>query len=103
MRPRRIERNGRSVYNARPSSKHSVPLPPGHGMLVLFEWNGVDLVSSQIRDAVLIVNPTAGGGRRVGQLDKARRIFRNAGIETELQNTTAAGEATVMARRGGQE
>jgi diacylglycerol kinase family enzyme len=48
---------------------------------------------------VLIVNPTAGGGRRVRQLDEARRIFRNAGIETELQNTTAAGEATIMARR----
>jgi len=56
-------------------------------------------VPTQIRDAVLIVNPTAGGGRRVPQLDEARRIFRNAGIETELQNTTAAGEATAMARR----
>src|ERR1700674_1408941 len=33
------------------------------------------------------------------KLDKARRIFRNAGIETELHNTTAAGEATAMARR----
>ncbi len=33
------------------------------------------------------------------KLDEARRIFRNAGIETELQNTSAAGEATVMARR----
>ena len=44
-----------------------------------------------VRDAVLIVNPTAGGGRRVKQLDEARRIFRNAGIETELQNTEAAG------------
>ena len=47
-----------------------------------------------MRDAVLIVNPTAGGGRRVPQLDEARRIFREAGIETELQNTTAPGEAT---------
>ena len=33
------------------------------------------------------------------QLEEARRIFRNAGIETELQTTTAPGEATVMARR----
>lgn len=57
----------------------------------------------QVRDAVLIVNPTAGGGRRVPQLDEARRIFRNAGIETELQTTTAAGEATVMARRAVEE
>ena len=54
-------------------------------------------MSSQVRDAVLIVNPTAGGGRRMRQLDEARRVLRNAGIETELQNTTAAGEATVMA------
>jgi diacylglycerol kinase (ATP) len=51
------------------------------------------------RDAVLIVNPTAGGGRRVPQLDEARRIFREAGIETELQETTAPGEATILARR----
>ena len=56
-------------------------------------------MSSQGRDAVLIVNPTAGGGRRMRQLDEARRVLRNAGIETELQSTTAAGEATVMARR----
>ncbi len=33
------------------------------------------------------------------QLDEARRIFRNGGIETELQNTTAPGEATALARR----
>jgi diacylglycerol kinase (ATP) len=59
----------------------------------------VELVSLQIRDALLIVNPTAGGGRAVRKLDEARRIFRNAGIETELQNTAASGEATVMARR----
>jgi YegS/Rv2252/BmrU family lipid kinase len=56
-------------------------------------------VAAKLRDAVLIVNPTAGGGRRVPQLDEARRIFREGGIETELQNTTAAGEATHMARR----
>ena len=56
-------------------------------------------MATQVRDAVLIVNPTAGGGRRVPQLEEARRIFRSAGIETELQNTAEAGEATVMARR----
>ena len=56
-------------------------------------------MSTQVRDAVLIVNPAAGGGRAVRKLDEARRIFRNAGIETELQNTAAAGDATVMARR----
>ena len=51
-------------------------------------------MSLNVRDALLIVNPTAGGGRGVRKLDEARRIFRSAGIETELQNTTAAGEAT---------
>jgi len=60
-------------------------------------------VSSNVRDAVLIVNPTAGGGRSVKQLDGARRVFRNAGIETELMNTTAAGEATHLARRAVEE
>jgi diacylglycerol kinase (ATP) len=63
----------------------------------------VGQVSLKIRDALLIVNPTAGGGRAVRKLDEARRIFRNAGIETELQNTTAAGDATVMARRAVEE
>ncbi len=56
-------------------------------------------VSSRVRDAVLIVNPVAGGGRRMRQLDKARGIFRNAGIETELRATSAPGEATEMAHR----
>ena len=60
-------------------------------------------MSSNVRDAVLIVNPTAGGGRSVKQLDGARRVFRNAGIETELMNTTAAGEATHLARRAVEE
>jgi diacylglycerol kinase (ATP) len=54
---------------------------------------------TEVRDAVLIINPSAGGGRRMHQLDEARRIFRKAGIETELQLTTAPGEATAMARR----
>jgi YegS/Rv2252/BmrU family lipid kinase len=48
---------------------------------------------------MLIVNPAAGGGRRMRQLDKARRIFFKAGIETELHNTGAAGEATHLARQ----
>jgi YegS/Rv2252/BmrU family lipid kinase len=65
----------------------------------LLDWNGVKQLPSEARDAVLIVNPIAGGGRRVPQLDEARRIFKKAGIETELQNTNAAGEATDMARR----
>lgn len=60
-------------------------------------------MSSSVRDAVLIVNPTAGGGRSVKQLDEARRVFRKAGIETELMNTAAAGEATHLARRAVEE
>src|SRR6266853_3433916 len=55
--------------------------------------------SLAVRDAVLISNPSAGGGRRMHQLDEARQIFRKAGIETELQLTSAPGEATAMARR----
>jgi diacylglycerol kinase (ATP) len=65
----------------------------------VLQENGTTPVSSGVRDAVLIINPNAGGGRRMNQLDKARRVFREAGIETELQLTTAPGEATAMARR----
>jgi YegS/Rv2252/BmrU family lipid kinase len=61
--------------------------------------NGTNAVSSEVRDAVLILNPNAGGGRRVPQLDEARRIFRAAGIETELQQTAGPGEATGLARK----
>jgi diacylglycerol kinase (ATP) len=60
---------------------------------------GANPVTSKARDAVLIVNPTAGGGRRMRQLEEARRIFRDAGIETELQLTAAPGDATALARR----
>lgn len=60
-------------------------------------------MSSNVRDGLLIVNPAAGGGRSVKQLDKARRVFRNAGIETELKHTAAAGEATLLARRAVEE
>jgi len=61
--------------------------------------DGNSRMSSEIRDAVLILNPNAGGGRRVRQLDDARRIFRTAGIDTELQSTSGPGEATGLARR----
>lgn len=61
--------------------------------------NGANRVSSEVRDAVLIVNPCAGGGRKVRQIDAARRVFLNAGIETELQNTSGPGDATVLARQ----
>jgi len=88
-----------SVYNARPAPKQGVRLQRGHDIVFPLIEEGADRVPSKIRDAVLIVNPTAGGGKRVRQLDEARRIFRSAGIETELQNTTAPAEATVLAQR----
>ena len=60
-------------------------------------------MTSTLRDALLIVNPAAGGGRRVRQLEEARRIFRDAGIETELKNSSAAEEATALAQRAAAE
>ena len=54
--------------------------------------------SLEVRDAVLIINPSAGGGRRMHQLDEARHILRTAGSETELHMTCGPGEATEMAR-----
>jgi diacylglycerol kinase (ATP) len=69
-----------------------------HANNTVLQNSGSKQVSPKIRDAVLILNPNAGGGRRMPQLDEARRIFRNAGIETELQSTTAPGEATHLAR-----
>jgi diacylglycerol kinase (ATP) len=70
-----------------------------HTANTILQENGTRHVSSEVRDAVLIINPSAGGGRRMHQLDEARHIFRKAGIETELHLTTAPGEATAMARR----
>jgi YegS/Rv2252/BmrU family lipid kinase len=63
----------------------------------------VNPLSSNVRNAVLIVNPAAGGGKAMRKLEEARRVFQTAGIETELQKTTAAGEATEMARRAVEE
>lgn len=54
-----------------------------------------------IRNAVMIYNPLSGSGRgrRVKQLDAARRILAGAGIEVELQATTGPGAATKVARQ----
>jgi len=54
-----------------------------------------------VQNAVMIHNPLAGSGRgpRARQLDAARRILARAGIQAELQATTARGEATALARR----
>jgi diacylglycerol kinase (ATP) len=64
---------------------------------------GANCVPLEIRDAVLIVNPRAGSGRRMHQLDEARRILSGSGMETELQHTEASGEAVFLARRAVQQ
>lgn len=56
-------------------------------------------LSLAIRDAVLIANPLAGSGRRMHQLDEARRVLSHAGMETELQHTTEPGAAVSLAQR----
>ncbi len=54
-----------------------------------------------LRNALLIHNPNAGNGgngrRRL--LDEARRILSMGGIEAELQETRAPGDATAMAQQ----
>jgi len=54
-----------------------------------------------LRNALLIHNPNAGNGGsgRRRMLDKARRILALGGIEADLQETRAPGEATAMAHR----
>jgi diacylglycerol kinase (ATP) len=64
---------------------------------------GTELMPVTVRDAVLIVNPLAGRGRALRQLDGARRILSSAGMETELQQTTGPGEAVSLARRAAEQ
>src|SRR5712671_7341240 len=54
-----------------------------------------------LRNALLIHNPNAGNGgsARRRMLDEARRILSLGGIEADLQETRAPGEATAMAHR----
>jgi len=56
---------------------------------------------SDLQNALLIHNPNAGNGgsgrRRL--LDEARRILSLGGIEVDLQETRAPGDATAMAQR----
>ena len=49
-----------------------------------------------LRNALLIHNPNAGNGGsgRRRMLDEARRILSHGGIEADLQETTAPGDAT---------
>src|ERR1700757_4507593 len=54
-----------------------------------------------LRNALLIHNSNAGNGGsgRRRMLDEARRILSHGGIEADLQETTAPGDATAMGER----
>src|SRR5260370_24648713 len=56
---------------------------------------------SDLRNALLIHNPNAGGGGngRRRTLDAARHIFAAGGIHSELAETTGPGHATEIAGR----
>src|SRR5712692_8576566 len=58
-----------------------------------------------LHNALLIHNPNAGygGSARRRLLDQARRILSLDGIEADLQETRAPGEATAMAQRAAAE
>ncbi|HXA00120.1 MAG TPA: diacylglycerol kinase family protein [Candidatus Dormibacteraeota bacterium] len=59
----------------------------------------------ELRNALLIHNPNAGGGgeARRKELDEARRILAQGGIEADLAETTGPGDATEIAHRAGNE
>jgi diacylglycerol kinase (ATP) len=58
-------------------------------------------MNPEIQNALLIHNPNAGNGGhgRRTMLDEARRIFAACGIQTDLAETTKAGDATEIAQR----
>jgi diacylglycerol kinase family enzyme len=59
------------------------------------------MMTSDLRNALLIHNPNAGNGGhgRRDPLSEARRIFAAGGIETELAETTGPGHATEIAQQ----
>src|SRR5712664_4503530 len=61
------------------------------------------LSMNELHNALLIHNPNAGGGgiARRTKLEEARRILESRGIRADLQETTAPGEATEIAKRAG--
>jgi diacylglycerol kinase (ATP) len=61
--------------------------------------------TSELRNALLIHNPNAGGGGkgRRKELDIARKILATGGIEADLAETTGPGHATEIALRAGNE
>ncbi len=62
-------------------------------------------MTTNLRNALLIHNPNAGGGGkgRRRTLDTARHIFAARGIESELAETTGPGHATEIAQRAASE
>jgi diacylglycerol kinase (ATP) len=62
-------------------------------------------MTTDLRNALLIHNPNAGGGggKRRLTLDAARHIFAAGGIESELAETTGPGHATEIAHRAASE
>ena len=60
---------------------------------------------SDLKNALLIHNPNAGGGGngRRRTLDAARHIFAAGGIQSELAETTGPGHATEIAQRAASE
>src|SRR6266436_2497365 len=63
------------------------------------------LMTSDLRNALLIHNPNAGngGGRRRRMLDAARHVFAAGGIQSDLAETTGPGHATEIAQRAATE
>ncbi len=62
-------------------------------------------MTTDLRNALLIHNPNAGGGggKRRGTIETARHIFAAGGIESELAETTGPGHATEIAHRAASE
>src|SRR6266480_1854644 len=65
--------------------------------------NAEPTMTTDLKNALLIHNPNAGGGGkgRRRTLDAARHIFAARGIESELAETTGPGHATEIALRPG--
>jgi len=67
--------------------------------------SGLMETALDLRNALLIHNPNAGGGgdNRRKELDEARRILAQSGIQADLAETTGPGDATDIAMRAGKD
>src|SRR5258708_19738964 len=63
------------------------------------------MMTTDLRNALLIHNPNAGNGGRARRrtLDAARHIFAAGGIQSDLAETTGPGHATEIALRAAAE